>query len=513
VSEGDRVPAGDGEAAAGAPEHGPLYYVCRNLGRILWSYRAVRGAVRASPFVLLPSFWLGRAFLQPYLVALRRSSPQLVALALSVVVVAAAVRLGRGRPGLARGIAVLVAAAWIGLVVLPVDPFREMSLYAGYRSLDRRVLARLPLTDDERVYPLAMIARIVGDRLTESHFTVSRFELMRRGRELYWVAQKTPSGNVNRLSLEPIPGLIQVPASATSVDIRHIEARFAYGRDVMWFQELARYVLPRRLSFVDLFDKEIDPDDVTYMIDDSGNWVQVVAVIDWDGVFPAVVPRFAGVFVCPQEGRGDIQFLAPDRIAAAPFLQKQNLLPEVVSSFYAEAWKFNQGLSGWLRNRGVTKITTVPEDANQQPFTVHFRDVDGNDGLYQFFALEPAGPSSGLSRMLLFEPWGHRREVTAYVYDFEERRESLVGPARIAETIKGSDLHADWKQKTGGGTFVIAESRPYIKERGGRRTFRWFNSIITDSHGSNLPIVVLADPRSLRVEWYEGDRIKALLDE
>ena len=62
-----------------------------------------------------------------------------------------------------------------------------------------------------------------------------------------------------------------------------------------------------------------------------------------------------------------------------------------------------------------------------------------------------------------------------------------------------------------GGTFVISESRPYVKERDGRRTFRWFNSIVTSEQGSTLPLVVIADPDTLEVRWHEGDAVTELL--
>ena len=90
--------------------------------------------------------------------------------------------------------------------------------------------------------------------------------------------------------------------------------------------------------------------------------------------------------------------------------------------------------------------------------------------------------------------------------------EELVGPARIAETIKASDIHADWKQQ-GTGTLVIAESRPLINDRARKREFHWFNSVVTHPQGSGQPRVVLADPKTLQVEWLEPPAVQKLLDE
>jgi hypothetical protein len=131
--------------------------------------------------------------------------------------------------------------------------------------------------------------------------------------------------------------------------------------------------------------------------------------------------------------------------------------------------------------------------------------------VFQFFALEPMGRSAGLSKMLLVDPRGHQAVPPVYFYDFEARGQELVGPARIAETIRASDIHVDW-QASSGGTFVIAESRPYIKEVDGTRQFRWFNSVVTRTQGSGQPRVVLADPVSLAVDWLDPGQVQALLD-
>lgn len=490
-------------------DHGPLYYIARNLTRKLRAHRLGRALLVGVPVTLLAGIVLARPLAGPYLVALRRQSPAFVTAALATLaLVLAWTRGGRRARALVTGGVTLLGA---GILAYPGDFFRDLSLYGCWRSLERRELSRLPLTRHERIYPLSLVSRIVEDRVTESHFAVSPFEMQLRDGELYWVAQKTPTGRVNEVTLRDVTGLVQVAASSVDVEIRHHAVDFPYGRDLMLPKDLGRFVLPRELGWLDGFDKELDVEDLSFHQDERGEWVMVMAVIDWDGIFPYCVPRFGGVFVCPQRGKGDVRWLAPAEIAAVPWLREQNLVPEAISQFYAESWKFNRGLLGWIQNEGVTKITSIPEDTAQQPFAVYFSDVEGHDGVYQFFALEPHGKSAGLSKMLLVDPRGHQATPPVFVYDFEARGEELVGPARIAETIKASDIHVDWRQRTG-GTFVIAESRPYIKDVAGTRRFRWFNSLVTRAQGSGQPRVVLADPVDLSVAWLEPGEVQALLE-
>lgn len=495
---------------ASRPKHGRPYYLVRNLGRKIWGRPVGRVMAVTAPLLLLAFWFLGRGLLNPWLVALRRQSPALCAAFASLGLVAAARGLRSHRPWLGGALMAGVGLAWMGVALAPGHVFRDLSLYGAWRSMERHPLERLPLTRHERIYPLSMVTRIVEDRLTQSHYTVSPFEMQMDGEQLTWVAQETPAGLVNTLALTDVRGLVQVAASSVTVDVQHHDVDFAYGRDLLLIKDLGHFVLPNQLGLLDLFDKQLDSEDLSFRLDDQGRWVMVMAVVDWDGIFPFCVPRFGGVFVCPQRGHGPIRWVEPEEIESVPFLRDQNWVPELVTTFYAESWKFHEGLWGWLRNRGVTKITSIPEDTAQQPFAVYFEDVPGGDGIYQFFALEPDGKSAGISKMLLFDPRGYQRTPPVHYYDFEAHGIELVGPARIAETIKASDIHADWRQD-GSGTFVIAESRPFIQERQGRREFRWFNSVVTQRQGSGQPRVVLADPGSLEVRWLDPGQVQDLL--
>ncbi|MBI4862297.1 MAG: DUF423 domain-containing protein, partial [Candidatus Riflebacteria bacterium] len=388
---GDDLPASpDRPALQGAdpqePDpHGPLYYLCRNLARMVWQYPAARTAVKVLPVVGLVALYLLRFLLYPVFVAVRQRSPTIVGVALALLIIGLTRRFAPRRRWLTLGSMLLAAGVCLVLLLAPVDIVRELSLYVAYNAVDRRPLTRLPLTIKERVYPLTMVDRIVEDRLTGSHYDVSKFEMMRHQNRLYWTAQKTPVGLVNRASLEDVQGVVRVDAGSVAFEMKHFDVKFAHGRDMPLMKDLVHYALPRELSLVDLFDKQIDSHDVTYIQTDGGDWVQVVALIDWDGIFPFTYPRFGGVFVVPERDKGSIRLYRPEEIEKVPFLKDQNLLPEAISDFYAEAWKFNQGFWGWFRRRGITKITQIPEDTNPQPFTVYFKDVAGQEGMFQFY--------------------------------------------------------------------------------------------------------------------------------
>lgn len=492
----------------GSPARG-LRYLAPNLARAIWKRRAGRVAILSSIVTLSAGLYVLRSLLYPLLIALRPHTPVIVGLLLTTVVVIVLGRALAGRRRVFWGVTSLLALAWALLLGLPFNVPRELSRWYGFTMLEKIELTELPLTARERVLPLSMIEGIAIDRATGSDLRIEQFKLIDYDGALYWIAPETPVGLVDRLTLREIRGLVRMEASTMDVEAKHFDVDFAYGRGLLRPRDLLRTTLPNRLGLLDLFDKEIEQE-VRYVQINVDTFVQVVALTDWEGLFPFAIPTFGGVFVINAHGEQDIRFYTPAEIASVPYLQGQNLLPEKVSHFYAESWTYNQGLWGWLRNRGRTEITQIPEDTNPQPFTVYFRDVRGEEGLYQFYALEPEGHGTGLSKILLFEPRGHRSACRVYYFDFTARGQSMVGPARIAETIRGSDLHAHWKQKSE-GTFVISESRPYIKERDGKRTFRWFNSIVTRAKGSNLPLVVIADPDSLEVEWHEGDALRRLL--
>lgn len=493
-------------------EHGPLFYLFRNLGRKIWARPILRKVVCFGPFVLLIVIYCASAFSNPVMVSLRKQSPAIITGLMSLALVAA-VQSYVSRAWPRRLVTLCVVAFWVGVAASPYSFFYNVSLYGAFLSIDRHELAKLPVTTHERIFPLSLVNRIVEDRLTQSHFTISPFEIMQDKGQLYWVAQKTPSGVIDKATLKDVTGLVSVGASNINVEIEHHKVDFPYGRDLFILKDLGHYVLPHKLGFVDIFDKELDRDDVTYMRDDKGQWVMVMAVIDWDGLWPFCIPKFGGAYVCPQRGQGEVRLVSPEEIAQIPWLREQNLVPETLTTFYADSWKFNQGLWGWLRNQGVTKITKIPEDTAQQPFCVWVKDLGGHDGMFQFFALEPAGTSAGLSKVLLFDPRGLSAMPPVWVYDLEAKGEELVGPARIAETIKSSDIHVNWKEKSGYGSFIIAESRPLVRDRNGKREFHWFNSVITEQQGSGQPRVVLADPKTLSVEWLEPAQVQKLVSE
>lgn len=404
------------------------------------------------------------------------------------------------------------------------NPFNILNKREAINNVVVKELEYLPLTSKERIYPYETILKIARDKITSSSYTVEHFEMVydNNTNDLYWNAEKSPTGDINKLATN-VTGIVSLNATSEQILKDEVQVEFNYGRKLKWFNSL-NYILPKMLSLGDYFDKTID-DNVRLIKTNNNEWVQVVGVTDWVGVWPSTYPKFAGVFVINQKSpkydsvtllntdffvsskNPEIKFYTPEQIKDIDYLKNQNLVPTEVTKFYAESWTFKNGIFNFFVNKEeLTKITKIKEEINQQPFTVYFEDVksinsDKENGLYQFYALEPRGANTALSDILLFDSKGTSSDIIVYNYNTNKNKLNLLGPERISKTIQDNDKHLDWSN------FIIAESRPFIRDINGVRTFYFFNSIIAKEAASAKPTIAIADPDKLDVFWYRGNNI------
>jgi hypothetical protein len=259
-----------------------------------------------------------------------------------------------------------------------------------------------------------------------------------------------------------------------------------------------------------------EPADVKYAKDDNGEWVQLVALVRWDGIFfPR--PEFGGVQVIRQSKGGllhwlktiffgDGEWVQPEDVAKHAYLRGQNLVPYEVGRYAAESFRFQNGFLAPLPgfHRGDVRIPDLPSDVNNQPFITFFRFAEGQgeNKLYQYFALEPYEESrQGLNISILF-PADNVGPIR--VYHHSKRNEALVGVSTIAAKVMESRKYYDWKQSR------PAEHRPYIKTINGKTRFMWLTTVVTykasqtgggDYIAGSTPEVVLTDAVYRQAVW------------
>lgn len=515
-----------------------IYNVFGNLFKGIWNKLVQHKLKFLTLFILtIVGLYMSRAFWYQDVNYIRQHTPEIVTILMAItaffILISISVKSSskgiKGLTGFFAFAQILIIAGTVFVLVSMKDtetnPFNILNKSAAVNNLVVKDLEYLPLTDKERIYPYETILKIARDKITSSDYTVEHFEMVydNQKEDLVWNAEKSPSGNINKLARN-VQGVVTLNATSDQILKNEENVEFNYGRKLKWFNSL-NYILPKMLNPLDYFDKTID-DNVRLIKDSNGEWIQVVGVTDWEGIWPSVYPKFAGVFVVKQKSdkydevtimntdffvpTGDnpeIKFYTPEEIKGIEYLKNQNLVPSEITRFYAKAWTFKNGIGNFfIKKKGLTKITKISEERNQQPFTVYFNDVktkaeNPQKGLYQFYALEPRGANTALSDILLFDPRGTSSDIIVYNYNTHKNKLNLLGPERIAKTIKDSDKHLDWSN------FIIAESRPFIREIDGVRKFYFFNSIIAKEAASAKPTIAIADPDKLDVFWYRGNSI------
>jgi len=260
-----------------------------------------------------------------------------------------------------------------------------------------------------------------------------------------------------------------------------------------------------------------EPSDVKYIVNDTGEWVQIVSLVRWKGLFfPR--PEFGGVQVIRQDAShspwhgfkrwllGTGQWIEPQEIPKYKYLINQSTLPKIVSRFMANSFRFQEGFLAPMPayHRGDIRIPDLPQDIHDQPFTIcaNFRNGEAPSGLYQYFALEPFHPEKqGLSTSL-FIPADGRNKI--YVYRHHLRNEALTGVSAIAAKVIESKKFYDWNRSH------PVEHRPFIRFIDGKMRFLWLTTVVTKKEldgkqfiAGSIPDVVLTDAASKVTAWMD----------
>lgn len=429
--------------------------------------------------------------------------------------------------GALLGVLILFGTAAVG------DNFHTfLSQYWRYQTLNIVEPKVDPVTDNERVWSLDGIQTFVRRQMRDTE-TPTKPHLVREGNEYYWTMGVEPTTWLLQY-LDPVEEVIRIRSDITSFDfIRGRNARFATGEKLLFSRNIYTCV-QRRFWFWNAATHEVSRTTM-YLKNTAGKSVQVVPIIRWTGwVFPR--PEFGGVMVLEEQAErgwlgerletlkrvfwGCGTWIGPDQIATHPYLVGQNLVPFEVTRYMASSLRFRNGFWAptWLRREGDIRIADMPDDQNEQPFTLYFhiRDDEGKvvvSKLFQYVALEPYDSAhQGHAAELLHPADGIG---PSYMFQFFGERESLTGVTAVPGWVRSSRRNYDWS------TNLPNEHRPFIKDmpdsNGVVKPRRmWLTAVVTidkkkydskDPKGfiTGSPEIVITDARRNRPVWVDSD--------
>jgi hypothetical protein len=491
------------ENAQAEPERSGLYWIAvHGRARVAATFRRHRLAFVVGALVAVLVLLLLRSAVHPFVIALR---VRIFLLVLGVPLLIAFARLLFYGPVRRRWITAAVAVPLLTAVAYwGEEVHRYLALYNRYRTLATSELRELPVTDHERIQPLNSIYSLAHEAISESE-TPMRPYFVRVGDEYRWTMGIEPAYLVPRV-FGSVREIFSVPGTSPSPRFQRenrIPVQFAFGESLL-FGSNSRTAAIRRFGLWRYFNYE--PADVSYVTDDAGEWLQVVSLVRWTGVF-FPQPEFGGVQLIRQApttlrglvtrvlfGAGD--WIRPEDVASHPFLVGQHVLSYTVSRYMAHSFRFQSGFAAPLPgyHEGDIRIADMPEDVNDQPFTVPFL-VPGTTAskLYHYFALEPFDPSKQGLNTSLFIPADGSGPV--YVYRHQGAGGTLTGVSAIATKVMESRKQYDWTRNR------PVEHRPFIRRIDGRLRFFWLTTVVTTKGtqgdtrfiAGSVPEVVITD--------------------
>jgi len=510
-----------------APERSRLYWFFFHLRRrtvgALWQWTRRNPLLGGITYVvLLALLYAFRASYQPAFLFLRKYF--VLALAIGVLLYLLH-RVYRRAKTTGKIMVVLTTAALAAGVWFWGAPMvNYLASYYHYRSLNKVELAELPLTGHERIQPLNSVATMADQEALNETQSASSPDFIRRadGRfDFSMAVGPSPDYPLQRLT-RPVDQIISVSATSPAPDFS-ADNRYAVHFDVgeqLLFGRNVRGVAIRKFSLGQYLSCQ--PDQVRFMEDDQGRWVQVVSLVRWKGfLFPR--PVFGGVLVMDQRtpgpgamaeriflGRG--RYYSPQALASIGWLKGQNLLPERASRFTAQSFRFHRGFLAPFPgyHEGDVRIPQLPDDLNGMPYVTWF-NFDGvaanaENGLYDYYGLEPFLVGKSGLNLSLFLPGDGSPEV--FFMDHSRLESGLFGSSAVPVKVRESRKEYDWSAS------AAVESRPFIRDIGDKRRFFWLTTVVTRSDagskgfvGGSMPDITLTDALGRQVVWVDRQQI------
>ena len=414
------------------------------------------------------------------------------------------------------GIIAFFATGW--LFGWQIGLYKYMKTYYVFKNLNLVELNELPLTQNERIQPYNNIVTMAYESIGETQ-EVSRPQLVRVDSTNQWTMAVQPAREYSWQRIKDnINELFSVESTSPSprfADRNRIPVIFSIGESLA-FSRNTYHAAVQRFNVFQLFN--LEPSEVFYMKNDSGNWVEVVSLIRWKGFF-FPYPAYGGVMVIDSGkhnfsdyleritiGKGT--YISPDEIQSHPYLTRQNTLSERVSRLEAQSLQFLAGFTDplpWNMHTAV-KIPDLADDQNQQPFVTDFdfsgMNVDAYSGLYHWFGLEPIGEErTSLSFSVLVPADGQHK---LYYYNHAAKKEGLAGVSAMPLKVIESRKEYDWSVNR------PVEFRPFIKKIAGRKRLFVLSTVTSrrdDSKrfdGAATPDLALIDVEYRDVVWVDA---------
>ncbi len=421
----------------------------------------------------------------------------------------------------------LVGGIWY--VLFPMGIYKYMETYAVYNSIHLEEIETLPLTRNERIQPWNNIVTMAYESIGETE-EVSPPQLVRVDGENRWTMAIQPSKDYfyQRISdnTEELFSVSSTTPFPKFAEENRIDQIFNTGESLAWSRNTYNAVV-QKFGLLDMFC--LEPDEVYYMKDDKGRWVQVVNLIRWKGFF-FPYPTFGGVMVLQagDHGFSDYverllwgkgEYITPAEMQNYPYLKGQNTLSEKISRVQAESLKFLAGFTDPLpwNMKTAIKIPELASDQNQQPFVTDFdfSDVkqDTYNGLYHWFGLEPIGVERTSLTISVMIPADGTQKV--YYYNHGKRKEGYAGVSAMPAKVIESKKEYDWTAN------APVEFRPYIKDILGKRRLFMLSTIVAKRSvskedtqqkkeaqfdGAATPDLALVDVQYKDVVWLDAKK-------
>lgn len=482
-------------------------------GRLYWFFHNTRKALGAFfkrhqilfisiVLIILAGLFIYRASFHPLILGIRKHLFVLIVLIVFVLLVRWQLRKGTWKRKLTTGIISLLIA--LILVYGGMQVHGYIALYYRYMTLSVTTLDKLPLSDHERIQPLNSVFSLAHEAMSESESPMLP-NFVRVGDEYKWTIAIEPAYPISRM-LEGISEIFSVSGTTPSPNFskqNRVPVRFEVGENLLFGRNTHIAVIRRFGPWRYL---NYEPSDITYIQDENGEWIQVVSLIRWKGVFfPR--PEFGGVNIIRQQRStisstvirtfgGAGEWIRPEEVGKKRFLKGQNILPYAVSRYVASSFRFQSGFLAPFPgyHEGDIRIPDLPDDLNDQPFTAFFKRAGEFEGmLYHYFALEPYDPDKQGLNTSLFVPADGTPPV--YVYKHHQKAGSLTGVSAISAKVMESKKNYDWTRNR------PVEHRPFIKEINGETKFFWLTTVVTFKEGEGdrrfiagtIPDVILTD--------------------
>ncbi len=468
--------------------------------------------------IILFTLFILRDDYQPYLLFVRK---YIFILLISLLVIILALRrIRRSDSNLKRIFTFIMLLVFFGILYFvgaKTGMYAFMQKYNIYKNLDLTEITKLPTTRNERIQPYNNIVTMAYESIGETE-EISPPQLVRIDSTNRWTMAIQPAKeyawqrlNNNTEEIFSVPSTTAFPRFAG--ENRH-NVTFSIGESLSFSRNTYNAVV-QKLNLWQYFN--LEPEEVFYMKNDSGEWVQVVSLIKWKGfLFP--YPTFGGVMVIENGAHtakdyferllfGKGTYISATEMQNYPYLKRQNTLSEKVSRLQAESLKFLGGFSDplpWNMKTSV-KIPDLKDDQNQQPFVTDFNfdGVDDNayNGLYHWFGLEPIGEERTSLSYSVFIPSDGNKHMM--YYDHAKKKEGFAGVSAMPLKVMESKKEFDWSVNK------PVEFRPYIKDIAGKRRMFVLSTIAAkreDSKkfdGSATPDVALIDMDYRDVIWVD----------